>query len=214
VILLCALLCTIAFSGVVYCAPEEIINVYSKEYPGLEIEIMAPAQALIGDVITVTVTAKATNEVFVEFLQVTIYGALNATERVVLSEITHLENSSFSSSHSSQYNITIPTDICPGLTYAMISGEWDSMAFSYKIPESGFALTYITNMDLEALQAKYDALNSTYNDLLQDYTELESNFQQDVNSTRNLMWVFVITTVVAAITVFVLLIRKPKKIWI
>ena len=58
------------------------------------------------------------------------------------------------------------------------------------------------------------ALNATYQDLLQDYIDLESKFQEDVDSTRNLMYVFIATTVVAAITVGVLLMRKPKKIWI
>jgi hypothetical protein len=212
--MLCSLLFTFAFSGVAQCAPEDVISVYNQEYPGLKIDILAPAQAYAGDEITVTINAEAITEVFVEYLQVTVHGALNATNRVVLREITHIENSSFSSSYSAQYNITIPSDIYPGLTYARINGEWDSMAFSYKIPKSGFALTYITTMDLEELQVKYDTLNATYQDLLQNYNELESNFQEDVDSTRNLMYVFIATTAVAAITILVLLMRKPKKIWI
>ena len=93
VMVLCTLLCTLAFSGVAQCAPGDVLSVYNQEYPGLKIDIMAPAQAYAGDEITVTVNAEAITEVFVEYLQVTVYGALNATNRVVLREITHLENS-------------------------------------------------------------------------------------------------------------------------
>jgi len=57
-------------------------------------------------------------------------------------------------------------------------------------------------------------LNATYQTLLQDYTELESDVNEEVDSTRNLMYVFIATTAVASITVVVLLMRKPKKVWV
>jgi hypothetical protein len=69
-------------------------------------------------------------------------------------------------------------------------------------------------MDLEQLQTEYQELNATHQSLLQDYTELKSGFNEELDSTRNLMYILVATTVVASITVIVLLMRKPKKIWI
>ena len=45
-------------------------------------------------------------------------------------------------------------------------------------------------------------------------TELESDFQEEMGSTRNLAYVFIATTAVAIITVIVLLMRKPKKVWL
>jgi len=88
------------------------------------------------------------------------------------------------------------------------------MGSPQKIPFSGFALTYIRNIDLEQLQSKYEELNVTHHSLLQNYTELESGSNDELDSTRNLMYIFVATTVVASITVIVMLMRKPKKIWI
>jgi len=64
------------------------------------------------------------------------------------------------------------------------------------------------------LQTEYEQLNATYQSMLQNQTNLESNLQGEVDSTRNLMYIFVATTVVASVTVLVLLMRKPKKIWI
>jgi hypothetical protein len=88
------------------------------------------------------------------------------------------------------------------------------MGSPQKIPPSGFALTYIQNMELEQLQTEYDELNATHQSIVQNYTELESGLKEELDSTRNLLYIFVATTVVASITVVVLLMRSPKKIWI
>ena len=87
------------------------------------------------------------------------------------------------------------------------------MGSPQKIPSSGFALTYVKNIDLEQLQAEYEELNATHQSLVQNYTKLESDLEEEVGSTRNLLYVFIATTVVASITVIVLLMRKPKKVW-
>jgi len=88
------------------------------------------------------------------------------------------------------------------------------MGSPQRILPSGFALTYIQNIELEQLQTQYNELNATYYNSLQNYTALESDISLELDSTRNLMYIFVATTVVASITVIVLLMRKPKKIWI
>lgn len=211
---LCTLLVTLVFSGIVQAAPEAAQSVYDLEYVGLKVNILAPKQAYPGDTIPVTVNAEAITPLLVKYITVTLYGALNATEEITLREITHLENTSFSSSYEIQYNVTIPSDMSPGLTFGIISCEWELMGAPQKIPESGFALTYVRNVDLEQLQTEYAQLNATYQSLLQNQTDLESNLQGEVDSTRNLMYIFVATTIVASVTVLVLLMRKPKKIWI
>jgi hypothetical protein len=160
------------------------------------------------------VKAEAITEIFVKYIQIRIIGALNATNKITLREIIHLENSSFTSSYEVNYALAIPNDLAPGLTFGIVSCEWELMESPQKIPESGFSLTFIRNMDLEQLQTEYDALNATYFSLLQTYTELESNIKEDVDSSRNLMYVFIATTIIACITIFILLMRKPKKIWI
>lgn len=214
VMALCAFLLTLAFSGVGKSAPEETQSVYYLEYGGLKIDIIAPDQAYPGENITVTVKTEAITEVYVKYIRVTIYGVINATDKVTLRDINHLENSSFTSAYEVQYNIKIPDNISPGLTYGIITCEWELMGAPQKIPSSGFALTYIKNIALEQLQAEYDELNATHQSIVQEYTELKSGIKEEVDSTRNLMYVFIATTVVASITVFVLLMRKPKKVWV
>jgi len=214
VMALCTFLFTLAFSGVGKSAPEETPSVYYLEYGGLKIDIRAPDQAYPGENITVTVKTEAVvPQIYVKYINVDLYGVVNATTEVILDQISHLKNSSLSS-HEVQYNIKIPDNISPGLTYGIINCEWEFMGAPQKIPSSGFALTYIKNIALEQLQAEYDELNATHQTILQEYTELKSGIKEEVDSTRNLMYVFIATTVVASITVVVLLMRKPKKVWV
>ena len=214
VMALCTFLLTLAFSGVGNAAPEETPSVYYLEYGGLKIDIRAPDQAYPGENITVTVkTETVVPQIYVKYINVDLYGVVNATTEVILDQISHLKNSSLSS-HEVQYNIKIPDNISPGLTYGEVSCEWEALGASFEILSSGFVLTYIENVALEQLQAEYDELNTTHQSILEEYTELKSGIKGEVDSTRNLMYVFIATTVVASITVFVLLMRKPKKVWV
>jgi hypothetical protein len=213
-IALCTLLVTLTFSGVATAAPEDSERVYDLEYGGLIVDIRAPVQAYPGDTITVTVKAEAKTDLYIDYITIKLYGMLDATNNVTLREINHLETTVFTSTYEIDYNITIPENMSPGLTYGIVSCEWELMGSPQKIPSSGFASTYVRNADLEQLQTDYNQLNSTYQTLLENYNELESNIQVELDSTRNYMYIFVVTTVIAAITVVVLLMRKPQKIWI
>ena len=214
VMALCTFLLTLAFSGVGNAAPEETQSVYYLDYGGLKIDIRAPDQAYPGENITVTVKTEAVvPQIYVKYINVDLYGVVNATTEVILDQISHLKNSSLSS-HEVQYNIKIPDNISPGLTYGEVSCEWEALGASFEILSSGFVLTYVKNVALEQLQAEYDELDTTHQSILEEYTELKSGIKGEVDSTRNLMYVFIATTVVASITVVVLLMRKPKKVWI
>ena len=214
VMALCTFLLTLTFSGVGNAAPEETPSVYYLEYGGLKIDIRAPDQAYPGENITVTVKTEAVvPQIYVKYINVDLYGVVNATTEVILDQISHLKNSSLSS-HEVQYNIKIPDNISPGLTYGEVSCEWEALGASFEILSSGFVLAYVKNIALEQLQAEYDELNATHQSILQENTELKSGIKEEVDSTRNLMYIFIATTVVASITVFVLLLRKPKKVWV
>ncbi len=212
---ICVFLFALTFSGTVYSQSQETKNVYDLPYGGLIIDIVAPVQSSPGENITITITteAKYAAEVDVDYLDVLIYGIKNAKDEISLAEITHIENMPITF-HEANYQISIPNDISPGLIYGKISSKWYFEDAQYEIKDSGFVLTYIQNVELEQLRTEYKELNATYYDSLQNYTALESDLCVELDSTRNLMYIFVATTVVASITVIVLLMRKPKKVWI
>jgi len=203
----------LAFSGVAKSKALETQSVYSLEYGGLKIDVKAPELAYPGDNITLTVKTEAVAPKFyVKYLNIVIKGRVNATNEIYLKQISHLTNS-FLSIHEANYTIEIPEDIS-GLTYGVISCAWEFMGSSQTIPPSGFPLTYVRNMELEQLQAEYNSLNATYQQLLQNYTTLESSLNAEIESTQNLMYVFIATTAIAGFTVIVMLMRKPKRVWI
>ena len=203
----------LSFSWIVEAETLEEKNVCPIEYGGLKINIYAPVQVYPGENINVTVRAEAVTQMNIEYIRIKIYGVTNASTEVTLSNITHLEDSILDF-YEATYNISIPENISPGLTYGVISCEWDFMGAPQKIPSSGFAMTYVNNVALEHLQVEYEELSATHKSIMQNYTELESDFQEEVGSTRNLAYVFIATTAVAIITVIVLLMRKPKKVWL
>ena len=209
----CIFVFTLSFSGIVRSQSEQTKSVYTLEYGGLLIDIVAPVHSSPGNTITITITTEAVTQVDVEYLNVLIYGIENAKDEISLAEITHIENMPLTF-HEANYQISIPNNISPGLIYGIISSEWDFMGTHQRITPSGFALTYIQNVELEELRAEFNQLNATYYDSLYNHTALESDLEVELGSTRNLMYIFVATTVVASITVIVLLMRKPKKVWI
>jgi hypothetical protein len=213
---LCAFLLILAFSGVGNAAPQGTQTVTPLDYGGLRINITAPLQARPGDNITITVRTSASDvqQVFINYIGLKLYGAINATNRVTLAEIDHLHDVALSI-HETNYTITIPDDLSPGLTYGEVSCDWKALGVSFEISSSGFVLTYIEDVALEQLQTDYNELNATHQTILKEYNELKSQVSGETSdSTRNLMYVFILTTVVASITVVVLLLRKPKKVWI
>jgi hypothetical protein len=220
-IALCTFLLILTFCGVGKSAPEEMHSVYDNTYGGLHIIVVAPVEAYPGENITVTVKTNVSDvqQIYVNYFNLKFRGAVNTTTILTFEQIMHLTNV-FISSNETQYNITIPDNISPGLIFGEISCEWKALGVSFEIPSSGFALTYIKNIALEQLQAEYNELNATHQSMLQNYTEMESTYNQlesdikDVENTRTLMYIFIATTIVASITVVVLLMRKPKKVWI
>ena len=152
-------------------------NVCPIEYGGLKINIYAPVQVYPGENINVTVRAEAVTQMNIEYISIKIYGVTNATTEVTLANITHLEDSILDF-YEVTYNVSIPNNLSPGLTYGVISCEWDFMGAPQKIPSSGFAMTYVNDVALEHLQAEYEELSSIHQSIVQNYTELELDFQE------------------------------------
>jgi len=213
------LLLTLTYGAVVRATPEERRTVYEIDSLGLKVSIVAPYLAYPGENITVTVnvTAEASGDIDVEYIHVNIYGLRNETEEISppLADI-YISTVPYQHDHI----ITIPNDTSPGLLYGIIEwGEW-SVQFpggGMKVtienpPPAGFVVTYVKNLELEELQAAYDELNATHNSLLANYTK-SKNYKGELGSTRNLMYIFVATTVVSAATAVVLLMRRPKRSW-
>ena len=201
---------TLTYGAVVRATSEARRLVYEIDSLGLKVSIVAPYLADPGENITVTVnvTAEASGDIDVEYIRISIRGLRNETE-----EISPPLADMYITRVPYQYDhiITIPNDTSPGLLYGIIEwGEWSVQFPGGEVtienpPPAGFVVTYVKNVELEELQAAYDSL-------VANYTEVK-NYKTELGSTRNLMYIFVATTVVSAATVFIILIRRPKRLW-
>jgi len=206
------LLLTLTYCAVVGATPEERWTVYDMEpFNGLKITVDAPCQADPDENITITVRAEVSGKVYIEYIYVKIYRLINETNDV-LAEFSFIEKSDLTVPHTVDYAVTIPNNTSPGLTYGVIEWQWTYMGITVTPPPAGFTVTYVRNLELEELRAAYDELNATYNSLLANYTKLK-NYKSELGATRNLMYIFVATTIVSAATAFILLVRRPKRVW-
>ena len=222
-ILLSTFLISLAF-GFVVKAETQLVWSSPDEWKGIDVKIYAPSQAYPGDNITIRVKVGATKNLNDTYVTVRIYGSKSegyggwTTYVYVLSG----ENLAVGAAIDQNLTLNIPSDVSPGSIYGHIYCLWNIIlpvprGYSW---EDSFEVTYLKSKEFEELKgqfeelnASYYELNATYNSLRANYTGLE-NYESELGATRNLMYIFVATTVVSAITAFVLLLRRPKKLWV
>lgn len=208
---------TVISGAVGQSTQEETRTVYyhGEEHGGLLVEVEAPYHVYPGEKINVTVKVRAcTERIYVLYMRLNISGLMNERNETLLRSIaiSDLEpiDLVFNETYQYTYEILIPAEISPGLTYGNIWYEWTCWGVPTEISPTGFPVTYVRNKEYEELRNDYQALNSTYWSLQGNYTELESQYSGELGSTRNVMYVLIVATAVSVASVF-FLIRRPKK---
>lgn len=102
------------------------------------------------------------------------------------------------------------------VTYNSLKSGYDSLKATYDSLKSSFDSLKSEQdtlaSDYSTLQKTYASLDSDYDSLLADYDALESKSVSELGTSRNLMYVFVVTTIVFVATSVILLARKPKTV--
>ena len=209
-------LLSLAFVSV---AKAETRLVWSFDWEGIDIRIYAPPQAYPGDNITLQTIVESTEVLKNVYVTIGIHGSISEGSDEWTDYIKVLEDDDFSIGEFNDpqnFNVSIPANVSSGLIYGHIYCTWKV----YRVPvwkdrscEDSFEVTYLKSREFEQLQEMYNTLNGTYNSLLGNYTELESKYEGELGTARNLMYVFVATTVVSAATAFFFLLRRPKTVW-
>ena len=193
-----------------------VVYYHGQEHGGLVVEVEAPYQAYPTEKINLTVKVRAVTEMCVLYMHLNVSGLVGERNETLLGSIaiSDLEGVDLVSNETRQYTyeILIPAEVSPGLTYGSISYEWTCWGIPAKVSPAGFPVTYIRNKEFEELYSNYQMLNSTYWSLQENYTKLESQYSGESGGTRNMMYVLIVTTVVSVASVF-FLIRRPKKSW-
>lgn len=195
------------------------------KWEGINVNVYSPPQAYPNDTITITVTVEATRDLKDIYVAALISGSksegyANWTTFVTFVNYTDLP---LGNSTAKSQNLQIPHDVDPGLIHSYIRCRWtvSQQPFPEDYTKDGsFTMTYLGNRPFEELQlayselnASHNILNSSYNSLNASYNELESEYSGELGNTRNLMYVFVVTTVVFAASAVFFLMTRPKKSW-
>jgi len=214
-LLLSTFLLSLAF-GFVAKAETQLVWSSPDEWEGIDVEIYAPFQAYPGDNITMRVKVGVTTNLNDTYVTVRIHGSKSEGNNSWTTYVYVLsgEDLPLGAVLDQNFTLNIPSDVSPGSLYGHIYCLWNIVSPVPKghSEEDSFDVTYLKNREFEQLQAAYDELNATYNSLLANYTKLK-NYKNELGSTRNLMYIFVATTVVSAATAFILLMRRPKRLW-
>jgi len=122
------------------------------------------------------------------------YQDLNSTYHELLSDYSELQ-SNYNSLNLTYYELA--------QNHTLLQNSFNSLTTSYS-----------------ELQGQYTSLNSTFNNLLTSYNNLQADYDElqlgqepvmnELNNVRNLMYVFITTTVILVATTVYFALRKPK----
>jgi len=164
------------------------------------VEVYAPYQGYHGETIAVRVRVEALEDIKNMSVTVFIWGSKSQGHNPWGTSFTVIDVTDFSSGTIKEetYNITIPSDIDPGLTYGILFLDWSiyrTPSWEPQWDKASFRATYVKNRDYENLQDKYKQLE----------TELWNS--------RITVYIFSATTIALAIlTVYLTKKRKTKLI--
>jgi prefoldin subunit 5 len=155
--------------------------------PGIRIQVNATAETQPGQNITVMLCLKRQNQtgVYVEYFNLSVFGFVNGTYKILMANIT---GDSFSlGSSPSRYNRTFAVpqqvwDVTYGeitLTYnATYSVAGIQTTILYQNITSGFTMTHVENVYLKSIEEQLANLQAQYNQLHENYTALQGNLSE------------------------------------
>ncbi len=175
-------------------AKTETRLVWSFDWEGIDVEVYAPYQAYPGDTITIRVRTAATKNLRDVEVSIGLYGSKVDGYDTWTGNITVRYNVDLYTGEflDQNFNVSIPSDVSPGLIYGHTYCKWKVGKHFYFIPrelDDSFIATYLKNKAYEDLQVAYsDLLNdhntllANYSDLLDDYNSLSADYIS-LNST-------------------------------
>jgi len=216
------------FTSALFCtvkaqAPAENMKTFfDSGIPGIKIQVNATAETQPAENITVMLSLKRQTTVYMEYFNLSIFGFLNGTDKVIMANIT---GNNFSLTDASkEYNCTfkVPENVWD-VTYGEISltyrADIGGLELRFSQITCGFTMTHVENIylkdveeQLKNLKSTYELLNQTFWELKQNYTALQRSLNE-LDNTRRAVAILAITTVFFVVTTVYLIMRKPKEIW-
>ncbi|MBS7632314.1 hypothetical protein KEJ15_01660 [Candidatus Bathyarchaeota archaeon] len=186
-------------------------------YSGMAVKLNATSETVPGQNLTfiLSITCRSL-DVTVDSLNVSIYGYREGKEKTVLLSrrcITSATPLEFNQTISYQNDTTVPGDVWD-TTYAELQCAY-RIADEPKRLDKMVAITYVRNIYLEDLERRLLELNETYQQLWKNYTKLNETYWNqgiiELENTRRVVAILVVTTVFFIATTFYLVLKKPRE---
>lgn len=113
-------------------------------------------------------------------------------------------------------NVRLGSTIVRNKTYGELQSESHILWYNFtslRIEHDGYKATHShSNNQYNSLNSSYNSLKSSYDSLQRDYNDLKSTYQTvgEPVTIRNLMYIFIITTIVFICTTAYVALRKPR----
>ena len=207
---------------------------FSRDYAGISIRFNATRETVPGGNIRINLCVSCTaKNVTVHHLNLSVYGFRYGQEKIfLLNSTSALKDTSlvYNDTYSYNYSVPVPTDVWDA-THAKLDLKYTIVDSSFEYNPS-FPITVVKNVYLEELKSKLESLNATYWQLNQTFWEsfgmnlTEENLaqlnetywqfkgsQSELDTTRRVVAILAITTVLFVATTLYLVMRKPKERW-
>ncbi len=160
------LLLTLMFFNPFVCAAEER-KVLSRRYLGLGVDVYAPYQAYPGETVTVRVRVEALEDIKNVSITMFIWGSKSEgySPWGTSSTVMDIPDLSEDAVQDAEYDVEIPSDVSPGLTYGILFLEWNvyfQLSWEEQWDKASFRAIYLKNKDYEILQTAYDELSGRF----------------------------------------------------
>lgn len=213
---------------------DEMQNFLSKDYAGISIRVNATKVTVPNASVTVDLWVNCTaTGVEIDCLDLSLYGFRNGQEKTLLNATSVLTNTSLSFTNITEYvyDLQVPSDVW-GVTQGELHVEY-LVVDQIVMRDESFTMTFVRNVYWEELERQFQALheayqllngtywdlNGTYALLNQTYWELQQNYTSlqgitsELDGTRRVVAILVVTTVFFIATTAYLVIRKPRQYW-
>jgi hypothetical protein len=154
---------------------------FDSEVPGIKVQVNATEETQPTQNITVVLNLNGQTNVYVKSLNLSIFGFVNGTNKILMRSII---DSNFPLNYSSkEYNRTFPVpehvwDTTYGEIVLTYSAKYEIVTVDFDKLTLGFTMTHVKNVYLEELQNKLDSLKEKYQLLNNSYWQLNSTFEQ------------------------------------
>jgi ABC-type transporter Mla subunit MlaD len=150
---------------------------FELSLPGVKIWIDSVKEVRPGENVTISLYVKgAAEEVYVEYLNLTIFGFIEGRNKTILMSMSRGDFSlNYSQTWKYSDSFKVPENVWD-TTYGELSFKYSIGGFSYEFSRIGFTMTHVENVLLKSLQEQLENLTKAYKELSRAYNDLNESY--------------------------------------